>query len=153
MCSHCTSSRHYQDAIVVNVTLYMMHTAAQLNSTSDYTINRALRYYCSPLSLRVNIHFFFQPHCARCHWRCVLDVQFASAVDAVQSPDVVDELKRVSCGSKRSIVALSKPLTACRGPYYEQHCIPANAYTSTYTTLQQKQKQVRNVVRILFDCV
>jgi hypothetical protein len=81
--------------------------------------------------------------CARCHWRCLLDVQFANAIDALQTCDDVEELKLVSCGSERPVVALNKHLSACNGPYFDQHCIPANAYTSTYTALQQKQ--VRSV--------
>jgi hypothetical protein len=83
----------------------------------------------------------------------VLDVQFATAVDAVQSPDVVEVLKLVSCGSKRPTVALSKPLSACKGPSYNQHSIPVNADTSTYTALQQKQKQVRSVTCTLLSGV
>jgi hypothetical protein len=75
----------------------------------------------------------------RCHWRCLLDVQYANAVDALQASDDVEDMKLVSCGGERPIVALNKPLDACKGPYHDQHCMPANAYTNTYSALQQKQ--------------
>jgi hypothetical protein len=77
--------------------------------------------------------------CARCHWRCLLDVQFANSVDALQASDDVDDLKLVSCGIERPVIALNKPLDACKGPYYDQQSVPANAYTSIYATLQQQQ--------------
>jgi hypothetical protein len=66
-------------------------------------------------------------------------VQFANAVDALQASDDVDDMKLLSCSSGRSVIALNKPMSACKGPYYDQQSIPVNAYTSIYTALQQKQ--------------
>eukprot|EP00953_Heterococcus_sp_UTEX-ZZ885_P027712 14834-Heterococcus_DN1.PRE.2 len=126
----------------------------------SYTVHAhyPTQHYTLQLQERIMAHLQAIGSCkvlGRCHWRCLLDVQFANSVDALQAFDDVEELKLVSCCSDRPIVALNKPLSACNGPYYDQQSIPVKAYTSNYTALQQKQMytdgEYTNVVRPICD--